>query len=1455
MNKNRFVVYTVITGYKEEIRNPFPYNSPDYERICFTDNPELESKDWTIVPIDNHYLKSERESRRPKLLPHRFLPDFEYSLYIDNTVDFKVDPLDIYKKYINSDSSLVCFNHPWRDCIYDEGEIIIKSGFDDEYRVREQLDFYHSQGFPRHNGLIAGTVLFRKHLDAKLIDLTEEWFNHVLRYSKRDQLSFPFIAWHKNFYYSSLDGSLLSNPIIDWLAPKGVINRIPSDFKDEIYLWLNPEIAVSNISPKKHYLEIGAPRKLPYRRYVWELEILANKYKTDKGNSYYNCHGYAPVYQKYLSKYKDLNINLLELGLLRHDVQKRNPGGPYNDAPSLKMWREYFPNAFITGFDIADFSECTPLKNVNIVRGDMGKISDLDELVQKSKGKFDVIIDDASHASHHQQIALGHLFKHLQEGGFYIIEDLHYQPVNLEYSGIKKTIDVLKSLEKGILNETDFLNIEKLQYILDNIDYIHFYDSQDRQFGQIYRDALAIIKKKDFSSQQEQEKQIAIHNTIKRLDMQKLQIDLGCGIHKTDNFIGVDICPGPGVDIVADLSKKFPFDDNSVDEIKAHDIIEHLQDRIHTMNEIWRVCKPGAKVDIRVPSTDGRGAFQDPTHISFWNINSFLYYCSEFPAYLELCRKYGFKGEFKSVKLEHEESPGGVIHVKAELLVVKPISDLNKHEITGNSHFTITQEYQQEIQKEFAPEVDMDIQEQDIVSSLSIYVQQYQQDPTSRTAIANLRQLRHNIAEQLLNTADDEIQNVYIKKISKVHQIFLSSGIKNHALTITEQTLVDELVQNISQGLEQPKAIQYLLTAMLYCRPDQLPLDYDFSHIPHWLIKDYLQFLFSSPVNFKELGEAENYYNYMQGWLNYLHKSIFTNPDSPLWQEVVKNFVQIANFIPLYFNEINLKYIYIKRAEIIEYFLKINGFEIDYELPERLVNRKKIRLGILAGHFTPSAETFAYLPVYEYLSREFEVILYSLNQTGHPLEQYCQSCANSFKQLPKDLVAQVNNIRADDLDILFIATNVTAVTNQICLLATHRLARIQVTSGGSVVTTGMRHMDYYISGTFTDPSLTAQEYYREKLIKLEGTAHCFSYGCNEEKATIKVDRESLDIPEKAVVFISGANFFKITPELIHTWTKIIAEVPNSVLVLLPFGPNWSNTYPKKAFENKLAQVFSQYKISIDRLIILAPQPIPNREDVKEYFKIADVYLDSYPFAGTTSLVEPFQVNLPVIARRGNNFRSAMGAAMVQSLGISDLIADSEESYIKLAVNIGKNPELRQQKSAEIKEKMQDNPSFLDSRSYSVKIGNLFHELFNNYQINTLNENFRLRDINLIIFPDWNQPEESIGLELQEVIKTLATHPDYQKTTLLIDTNNIAVEDAEMFLSSVAMNLLMEEDLDVTEELGISLVGELSNIQCQALLPRIQARIILENENQAAMTKLSMEKLPQRQLESFLLSAV
>jgi SAM-dependent methyltransferase len=138
-------------------------------------------------------------------------------------------------------------------------------------------------------------------------------------------------------------------------------------------------------------------------------------------------------------------------------------------------------------------------------------------------------------------------------------------------------------------------------------------------------------------------------------------IDLCGAIDTAPGYEPLDISLGPNLD------KKWPLEDDSVGVIRAHDAIEHLKDPVHTMNEAYRVLAPGGFFMIRVPSTTGpmirtpamdggdfhwvasaaRGAFQDPTHVSFWNENSFWYYTKASHArYLA-----GLKARFQAIRL------------------------------------------------------------------------------------------------------------------------------------------------------------------------------------------------------------------------------------------------------------------------------------------------------------------------------------------------------------------------------------------------------------------------------------------------------------------------------------------------------------------------------------------------------------------------------------------------------------------------------------------------------------------------------------------------------------------------------------------------------------------------------------------------------------------------------------
>lgn len=148
-------------------------------------------------------------------------------------------------------------------------------------------------------------------------------------------------------------------------------------------------------------------------------------------------------------------------------------------------------------------------------------------------------------------------------------------------------------------------------------------------------------------------------------------LDLGGRFNAWPGFQTVDQYDA---DLTVDLNGKWPFSDNSVGVIKAYHIFEHLRDPIHTMNEAFRVLAPGGWLFIEVPSTDGRGAFQDPTHVSFWNANSFWYYTNE--AWARFIRPR-FSGRFQVSRIV-DYYPGEferthlIPYTQADLICLKP---------------------------------------------------------------------------------------------------------------------------------------------------------------------------------------------------------------------------------------------------------------------------------------------------------------------------------------------------------------------------------------------------------------------------------------------------------------------------------------------------------------------------------------------------------------------------------------------------------------------------------------------------------------------------------------------------------------------------------------------------------------------------------------------------------------
>jgi len=143
-----------------------------------------------------------------------------------------------------------------------------------------------------------------------------------------------------------------------------------------------------------------------------------------------------------------------------------------------------------------------------------------------------------------------------------------------------------------------------------------------------------------------------------------LKVDLGGGLFPREGYLTIDI---EGAEVICDLNEGIPLEDNSVGVINASHLIEHLRDPLKTMKEIHRVLAHGGWAFIEVPSTDGRGAWQDPTHVSFWNENSFHYYTKRSKA--QYIRNQSIK--FSTMLLETNWWIENVAVVNAHLVAIK----------------------------------------------------------------------------------------------------------------------------------------------------------------------------------------------------------------------------------------------------------------------------------------------------------------------------------------------------------------------------------------------------------------------------------------------------------------------------------------------------------------------------------------------------------------------------------------------------------------------------------------------------------------------------------------------------------------------------------------------------------------------------------------------------------------
>ena len=491
----------------------------------------------------------------------------------------------------------------------------------------------------------------------------------------------------------------------------------------------------------------------------------------------------------------------------------------------------------------------------------------------------------------------------------------------------------------------------------------------------------------------------------------------------------------------------------------------------------------------------------------------------------------------------------------------------------------------------------------------------------------------------------------------------------------------------------------FFAALLLACHPCEVGHVAEAFALPTALSALWLDLSFAQPALMPRTAGADQLASFLTVVCRHLLRVMQAAPKPP--PHLTKPFVLSAVFLQCYFAETDLRPLMSARAAVLEDLFARRGHTLDQCIPLAPL-RSRPRVGFLIRSLDDSVESAQVAAHIRNLDRaHFEIILFSLKAPQSVIGDICRAAADTVVALPRDADQAVAAIRSFDLDMAVICNNVTAVLNDATVYAAHRLARIQASNLASPVTTGLRNVDFMITGQFNEPP-DFSAHYTERLLVLPGSANCYDLPALERRSPRTTSRAAYGIDSAAVVFYSSAAFPKLHPHVVDLWATILARVPGSVLMLMPFGSQWSAERPAAPLTARLREACAAAGVD-DHRIIVAP-PVAEIADLHAIMGLADVFLDSFPFSTATSVYDALRAGLPIIARAGATSRGLHCAAILREAGLGEWVASSDDAYVALAVKLGSDAAYRTACKARVSAVQAAGLPIVDTVAFGAKLG-------------------------------------------------------------------------------------------------------------------------------------------------------
>ena len=245
-------------------------------------------------------------------------------------------------------------------------------------------------------------------------------------------------------------------------------------------------------------------------------------------------------------------------------------------------------------------------------------------------------------------------------------------------------------------------------------------------------------------------------------------------------------------------------------------------------------------------------------------------------------------------------------------------------------------------------------------------------------------------------------------------------------------------------------------------------------------------------------------------------------------------------------------------------------------------------------------------------------------------------------------------VHDDGVDILVDLAGHTA-NNRLPAFAM-KPAPVQVTWLGYPNTTGLAAMDYRLTDARADPPGLTDDYHTETLVRLPDSFLC--YRCPDDAPAVGPLPAGDD---RQITFASFNNLAKTTPQVIHTWSRILLAVPGSRLVLK------SRATGDADVRARLVKQFTTHGVGAEQVTF--HDPVPSFTGHMDAYNQVDIALDTFPYNGTTTTCEALWMGVPVICLAGGVHAGRVGVSLLSQVGMIELVAQDEDAYVATAVRL------------------------------------------------------------------------------------------------------------------------------------------------------------------------------------------